>query len=194
MKKQTVTVLSGLIGVCLLCALVRTASAEMKFDPQRYHDMVDASSSTAIPPGTKITVHNWSQYKNFMPGWLQAAFSGDYHWRIGPEPEFTIEVGPTTDYPLPKRYLDDTEKYKDQLRLEKMPWGGYTIKNYTAGVPFPKPSEPDIGAKILYNAWVPYRPFVSRYTTHNWQVDRFGNVFLQETDDTFFQLAFLSID
>jgi hypothetical protein len=73
-----------------------------------------------------------------------------------------------------------------------MSWGGYGIKGYTGGIPFPKPVEPDIGGKILYNAWLPYRPFVSRYTTHNWQVDSYGNVFLQETDDTFFQLAFLS--
>lgn len=192
MKKRTALVLIGLGVGFLVCAMARSASAEMLFDPQHYRDLVDASSAQTIPPGTKITVQNWKQYKNFMPLWLQAAYSGDYHWHIGSGPEFTITVGSTSDFPLPKKFRDDTEKYHNQAGLEKTSSGGYTIKGYTAGVPFPNPAEPDAAAKLMYNAWLPFRPFVTRYYTWDRIVDTYGNVSTEDTDDTFFELAYLS--
>src|SRR5215471_19969178 len=134
MKKQTLATLSWLATVLLGCVLARSASADMMFDPQYYRELVDASSPQTISPGTKITLKNWGEYKHFMPIWLQAAYSGNYHWHIGSGPEFTITVGPTSDFPLPKRFRQDTEKYNGQDRLEKTSWGGYTIKGYTAGV------------------------------------------------------------
>jgi hypothetical protein len=191
MTKHTFVTLSALTAL-FLGVLARCASAEMMFDPQHYHEMVDASSARTIAPGTRITLQNWRQYKDFMPVWLQAAYSGDYQWRIGSGPEFTITVGPTTDFPLPRKFREDTEKYKGQDRLEKTSWGGYTIKGYTAGVPFPNPAEPDLAAKVMYNGWLPFRPFVSRYYTWDRIVDSYGNVSKQETDDTFFELAYLS--
>ena len=192
MKKRSLTLLSVLGTVFLLFALARSAAAEMMFDPQHYKELVDASSSETIPPGTKITVQNWQQYRRFMPMWLQAAFRGDYHWHIGPGPEFTIDVEATKSWPLPKKFLEDTEKFKDQVQLEKTSWGGYLIKGYTAGVPFPNPSEPNMAVKLMYNGWLPFRPFVSRYVTLDYIVDHFGNVSNEGTDDTFFEMAYLS--
>jgi hypothetical protein len=162
MKRHTFVSLSVLTAL-LLGALAPSASGETMFDPQHYREMVDTSSAKTIEPGTRITLQNWRQYKDFMPVWLQAAYSGDYQWRIGSGPEFTITVGPTTDFPLPRKFREDTEKYKGQDRLEKISWGGYTIKGYTAGVPFPNPTEPDLAAKVMYNGWLAFRPFVSRY-------------------------------
>jgi hypothetical protein len=192
MRKRMGSFLSVVAAGFLICATVQAVSAEMMFDPQHYRDLVDASSSQTIPPGTKITLQNWRQYKNFMPIWLQAAFSGDYHWHIGPGPEFTIVVGPTSNFPLPKKFLEDTEKFHGQVSLEKLSDGGYTIKGYTAGVPFPNPTEPLMAVKVMYDAWLPWRPAVSRYYTWDRIVDRFGNVSPEDTDDTFYMMAFLS--
>ena len=111
MKKRSASLLTGIVVGLLICALAGAAAAEMMYDPQHYHDLVDTSSPNTIPPGTKITLQNWQQYKNFMPLWLQASFRGDYHWHIGSGPEFTITVGPTSSFPLPKKFAEDTEKY-----------------------------------------------------------------------------------
>src|SRR5260370_12361562 len=127
-----------------------------------------------------------------MPLWLQAAYSGDYHWHIGSGPEFTITVGPTSNFPLPKKYLEDTEKYHNQVSLEKTSWGGFTIKGYKAGVPFPNPTEPNLAAKLMYNAWLPWRPAFSRYYTWDRIVDTYGNVSPEDTDDDFYMMAYIS--
>ena len=193
MNRRRVSLLpAALVGLLLICALVGAAAAEMMFEPQHYKDLVDGSSSQTIPPGTKITVKNWKQYKNFMPIWLQAAYSGEYHWHIGSGPEFTINVAPTSNFPLPKKYLEDTEKFNSQVSLETLPEGGYTIKGYTAGVPFPNPTDPNMAVKLMYNSWLPWRPAVSHYYTWDRIVDRFGNVSPEDTDDTFFMMSFLS--
>jgi Protein of unknown function (DUF1329) len=194
MSKRTRSLLSGIAAMVLVSVLACAARAEMLFDPQHYRDLVDASSSQTIPPGTRITLQNWRQYKNFMPLWMQASYSGDYHWHIGSGPEFTVVVGPTTSFPLPKKYLDDTEKFKGQVRLEKTSWGGYTIKGYTAGVPFPNPTEPDKAAKLMYNGWLPFRPAVSRYYSWDKIVDKYGNVSPEDTDNSFYTMAYLSDD
>jgi hypothetical protein len=192
MDKRILSALTVVAFGFLTCTTVRRAAAEMLFDPQHYRDLVDASSAQTIVPGTRITLQNWKQYKNFMPLWLQAAYSGDYHWHIGSGPEFTITVGPTSNFPLPRKYLEDTEKYHNQVRLEKTSWGGYTIKNYTAGVPFPAPTEPDLAAKVMYDAWLLFRPFISRYYSWDRIVDTYGNVSTEDTDNDFFELAYLS--
>ena len=192
MNKRHVSLLTAAAAGLLIHVLAGAAAAEMMFDPQHYKDLVDASSSQTIPPGTKITLQNWKQYKSFMPIWLQAAYSGEYHWHIGSGPEFTINVAGTSNFPLPKKYLEDTEKFHGQVSLEKLPDGGFTIKGYTAGVPFPNPTEPNMAVKLMYNSWLPWRPAVSHYYTWDRIVDRFGNVSPEDTDDTFFMMSFLS--
>jgi hypothetical protein len=192
MRKRRSLFLTGFAVLFVICATVQAVFAEMMFDPQHYRDLVDTSSSQTIPPGTKITLQNWRQYKNFMPVWLQAAYSGDYHWHIGSGPEFAIVVGPASNFPLPKKFQEDTEKYHGQVTLEKLPDGGYTMKGYTAGVPFPNPTEPLMADKVMYDAWLPWRPAVSYYYTWDRIVDRFGNVSPEDTADTFYEMGYLS--
>ncbi len=192
MRIRTLTVLGGLASLCALLFLVRNARAETMFDEANFKALADATSADTVAPGTKITVQNWKQYRQFMPVWLQALYSGDYHWKIGPQPEFTIEVGPTHDFPLPKKFREDTEKYGGQATLEKLSTGGWTIKNYTAGVPFPNPSGPNKAAEIMYNAWLVFRPAILHYYTYDWIVDQYDNVSKEETDDTWYQLSHLS--
>ena len=64
--------------------------------------MVDASLPDTIPPGTQMTVHNWTQYKRFMMTWMQLAFSGKVHFHIADTPDYTVNVQPTGDYVIPK--------------------------------------------------------------------------------------------
>jgi hypothetical protein len=58
-------------------------------------------------------------------------------------------VGPTIPKSLPKAYLANTEKYSSQVRLQELPEGATLVQNYTAGRPFPHPTEPDLGGKLL---------------------------------------------
>jgi hypothetical protein len=192
MSKRKLSLSGGIAVGLLICFLAGTANAVMMFDVQRYKALVDASSPETIPPGTQITLQNWRKYQNFMPMWLQAAYSGDYHWHIGTEPEFTIVVGPTTSLALPKKFLDDSEKFHNQVVLSPLGDGGFTIKGYTAGVPFPNPTEPNRAAKIMYNEWLPWRPLVSRYYSYDRIVDVYGNVSREDTDNTFFTMAYVS--
>jgi len=48
------------------------------------------------------------------------------------------------DYTFPKEYLEATEKYKGNARINKQ--GG--LENYTAGLPFP---DPKTGAEVMWN-------------------------------------------
>jgi hypothetical protein len=176
----------------MLALLAAPIYAETMFDPASYKDLADSSTSETIPVGTKITRQNWQQYAKFMPVWLQTLYRGDYHWHIGDGPEFTVEVGPTRDYPLPKKFREDTEKYAGQTKLVKTSNGGWTIEGYTAGVPFPNPTEPGLAAKVMYNSWLVFRPAILHYYTYDWIVDQYDNVSKEETDDTWYQLSHLS--
>lgn len=192
MRMRSLVVVGSLALFCALSLRAVTARAEMLFNEANYKALVDATSSDTIPLGTKITLQNWQQYKTFMPVWLQALYSGDYHWHIGSDPMFTVEVGPTHDFPLPQKYQEDTEKYASQTKLVKTSSGGWTIEGYTAGVPFPNPSEPNKAVKVMYNAWLVFRPSISHYYTYDWIVDQYDNVSKEETDDTWYQMSNIS--
>jgi hypothetical protein len=69
-----------------------------------------------------------------------------------------IEIGPTVIHPLPKNYLDATEKYASQVQLVELPDGGLSITNYHGGIPFPNPTDPHKGWKTLVNLWYRYIP------------------------------------
>ena len=154
------------LSYSLVCALLLGVSvagiarAQMKFDPGAYTALADADSSDTIPVGTQITLQNWQQYKKFMPVGVQAMFSQKYPWRIGPGPEFAMQVGPTIHVPMAKGCEEDTEKYAGQTKLRKVDSGGYTVDGYVAGVPFPKPSGDDTvkGNEALYNAFFGFIP------------------------------------
>ncbi len=82
---------------------------------------------------TVITTQNWQQYKDYMPGWMQVLFSGQYAYKLGPSQQ--IVVGPTIPKTLPKAYLANTEKYNNQVRLQELPEGATLVQNYTYRAP-----------------------------------------------------------
>src|ERR1700693_2135360 len=59
-----------------------------------------------LPIGTVITTQNWEQYKDYMPGWMQWLYSGEYGYKLLPNQSIT--VGPTIPKALPKKYAADT--------------------------------------------------------------------------------------
>jgi hypothetical protein len=184
-------------GVCSIALAILlasgTAAMAQQFDRKAYDELVDASSPDTIPPGTKITVHNWTQYKRFMPIWMQVAFSGKMHFHIADSPDYTVEVGQTGDYPVPKQGREDTEKYAGQTKLVPVSTGGFGWDGYRAGVPFANPQEPNKATKIMYNMWAgTYAPFLVHLYSKNWETDSFGNVTPVETDDSFYRLMGLS--
>src|SRR3984893_16357483 len=141
-------------------------------------DEMPLEKQAPLPVGTVITTQNWQQYKDYMPVWMQALFSGQYWYKLGPTQQ--IVVGPTIPKTLPKAYLADTEKYSSQVRLQELPEGSTLIKNYTAGLPFPHPSEPDLGSKILWNLWYRYTPHVDVETNlHTMLVNKDKTIFTE---------------
>src|SRR6202521_3456296 len=81
-----------------------------------------------LPIGTVITTQNWEQYKDYMPGWMQIVFSGQYFYKLAPGQQ--IVVGPTIPKTLPKAYVADTEKYSSQVRLQELPECSTLIQTY----------------------------------------------------------------
>ena len=115
-----------------------------------------APSNSAISPGTRITMQNWQNFKQFMPDGMVALFEGKYFWKM--PADVSMEVGPTVNYPLPKNYLEATEKYASQVKIVELPDGGLTLTGYQGGIPFPNPEEPHKGWKVLANLWYRYMP------------------------------------
>jgi Protein of unknown function (DUF1329) len=189
----------GTLGLVALGALSwlwiagNAAAAQFSFDDgARYKAEVDASSSQTIAPGTQITTDNWKQYQNFLPVGIQALYSGQYGFKIGDGSEYAINVGPTVDTPLPKEVQVNAEKYGHQAQLVKLPSGGYGVQGYVAGIPFANPTEPDLGAKIMFDLWYDFWPFVVSYHSHFFIEDRYGNITPEESIATTWQLMHLS--
>jgi len=114
------------------------------------------SSEDQIPIGTKITSQNWQTYKSFMPEGMIALFEGRYAWKMPADVQ--MEVGPAIVRPLPKNYMEATEKYSSQLSLVELPSGGVNLQGYKGGAPFPDPQEPHRGWKVLADVWYRYIP------------------------------------
>jgi Protein of unknown function (DUF1329) len=114
------------------------------------------NAADTIPAGTKITMQNWRHYRQFMPEGMVDLFEGRYFWKMPPSVE--MDVGPTVIHPLPKGYVEATRKYASQVKIVKLPDGGLNVANYVAGQPFPNPSEPHKGWKILADVWYRYLP------------------------------------
>jgi uncharacterized protein DUF1329 len=141
-------------------------------------DEMPLEKQAPLPVGTVINTQNWQQYKDYMPGWMQVLFSGEYFYKLGPNQQ--IVVGPTIPKPLPKAYVANTEKYSSQVSLKELPEGATLIQNYTAGLPFPHPGEPDLGGKLLWNLWYRYFPRVeTQNDTHILLIDKYHQIFTQ---------------
>jgi len=171
-----------------------TAAAQIAFDPAAYKAMTPTSSSETIPVGTRITRQNWQKYKAFLPIGVQALFSQKYIFRMGDDPGFAIEVGPTVHIPVPSKVVRDTEKYSGQVRLKDLPSGGKGPEGYVAGEPFPNPSDPDKAYKIIYDNWYRWYPFVQTFHSHTRLVDKFQNIFYQLSSTSYWRLSHLSDD
>jgi Protein of unknown function (DUF1329) len=115
-----------------------------------------ARPAETITPGTAITMDNWRNYQQFMPDGMVALFQGNYFWKM--PPDVRIEVGPTVIHPLPKNYVEATDKYSSQVKLIELPGGGLKLDGYRGGIPFPNLSEPHKGWKVLANVWYRYMP------------------------------------
>ena len=193
-KKRSVISL-GLTAIVALSLLWMTGNAAAQFsfnDGARYKAEVEVSSPDTIAPGTQITTANWRRYQNFLPVGLQAVFSGQYGFRVGEGADFAVDVGPTIPVALPKEMLVNIEKYGNQTKLIQLPSSGYGVQGYVAGMPFPNPSEPDLGAKIMFNLWYDYWPFLVSYHSHFFIEDRYGNTTPEESIATTWQFMHLS--
>jgi hypothetical protein len=117
------------------------------------------ADSKSIPVGTIITTQNWMQYRDFMPDGMVKLFTGEYSLKMPADVQ--IEIGPTAIHPLPKGYIEATEKYSGQVKMVKLSDGGLTLQGYHGGRPFPKPEDPEKGWKILANLWYRYLPHLT---------------------------------
>jgi hypothetical protein len=116
----------------------------------------ETSVEPGIAPGTVINMSNWRQYSQYMTDGETGLWEGKWSWKMPPDAQ--IPVGPTVVYPLPAAYVETSEKFGDQTRIEKGPDGRWRLKNYIAGVPFPVPEEPNKGQKILVNLYYRIQP------------------------------------
>ncbi len=106
-----------------------------------------ATDAEAIPTGTKITIQNWHQYKQFMSDGMVALFEGKYAFKMPNDVE--IDVGAPIHVVRPSTFREATEKYSGQVRVVHLPNGHNDVANYVAGEPFPNPEGPDKGYEIL---------------------------------------------
>ena len=145
-----------------------------------------------IPPGTTITMHNWQQYKDFMPIGMQAMFAGIYFWKM--PADIQIEVGPTSNYPLNPAYVANTEKYADRVKIVDLPDGEHTLQGYVAGRPFPNPSGPRKGWEILVDEWYRYIPY-EVCTSNVWWAylnDRYNNMTSESGRESYRRMSHIS--
>lgn len=155
--------------------------------------LADTANQTTIPPGTTIKMQNWQQFKQYMPVGMIGFFDGTYFWKMPSDVE--MPVGPTVIHPLPRGYLQASEKYGSQTRVIHTPDGHMNLANFVAGMPFPNPQQPDEGYKILANVWFPGGPYllvvspvtgVASFCT----ADRFGNSSCTKTSAVYRSLAY----
>jgi Protein of unknown function (DUF1329) len=134
-----------------------------------------AGSADSIADGTTITIQNWQQYRRFLPDGMAALFEGKYAWKM--PRDVAMEVGPTIIHPLPKSYMQATEMHSSQVKVVELPDGGLNLTGYQGGIPFPNPSEPHKGWKILANVWFRYLPHVGvDKDGRGCEINGYGNV------------------
>jgi hypothetical protein len=154
----------------------------------------DTANQTEPPVGTTITMSNWQQYKSVMPLGMQKLFQGTYGWKMPADVQ--MPIGPARFDLVPKTWTEASEKYGSQTQVEVLPNGHYKIENYHAGTPFPHPTEPNKGWKILANNFWVVRPALYAQGEQNygtvWSVDRFGNVGPSSYNVVFRQTAYIS--
>lgn len=136
----------GLIGAIVLSLLATSGRAFC----------AAGENQNPIPPGTIITPQNWQKYKQYMSDGLQVLFAGQHFWKM--PPDFQMVVSAYKSYPLPKIYVENTEKYAKDVKIVTTSDGGHNLSGYVAGLPFPNPQEPLRGWKLLVDDWYAYQP------------------------------------
>ncbi|HEV3110448.1 MAG TPA: DUF1329 domain-containing protein [Candidatus Binataceae bacterium] len=183
-----------LLGTFLVAWFSSSALAQVEqvpWDNKSYDQLLPADSPDTIPPGTKINMQNWQNYKKFMPVGLWVMWGGSQFYKLPPETE--LQVVANQSIPLPKKYLQDTEKYASQVSLVPNSFGGLSPKGYVAGLPFPNPSGPNTGMEIVYNEYYAYVPHViTTYADHGFSMDQFGNKSISEVREVNFKVKHLS--
>ncbi len=188
--------LFSLFHMMLVVLVAGIARGQIVYDAGAYRQLADAAGGQTLPVGTRITLRNWQNYRRFLPVGMQAAYSGKYRFRIGPEAAYEVEVTPTRKLTLPRKFLADTEKYQGRVQLVASPAGGYTLSPLpgdTAGLPFgTDPGEPNLGYKVMYNWWLAYSPRITHFYDEISTLDKYRNVGRQTVDFTFYRLSHLS--
>lgn len=145
-----------------------------------------------IAPGAKINIRNWRQYQNYMPVGMIKLFRQDMLWKMPADVE--IDVGPTVSYPLPRSYVEVTEKFGSPAAVVHHANGHNDVANYAGGEPFPNPREPDKGYKLLADLWYVYVPHLiaggSANPLHVCDQDKFGSISCLKIEYVFRQLAY----
>jgi hypothetical protein len=121
-------------------------------------------------PGERIDHRNLKRYEHLLPEhairWIR-----DGAW-FGEEGRTSITVGETRPAPLPASFLAASALHAGEARLGE----DGVLEGWQAGLPFPEPSEPELGAKILWNQYYRWRgdeTVIDTYRTT--QTDRWGN-------------------
>ncbi len=172
----------------------RSARADQIMSMDQWLNMTEHQGT--IAPGTKITLQNWQQYKQFMPPGMIALFEGRYFWKMPQDVE--IDVGPTINYPLNKSYIDATERYAGTARLIHKADGRYGIEGYMAGDPFPHPSGPDEGMEWLADMWFGPGGYIGVHSPETGLLrfcgqDRFANIACTAASIVYRRLAFNNV-
>ena len=176
-----------LLFLAAILSLLSSAGWAQQFPDRSEMDLyMKATQNQGTPPapGTKITMSNWTQYKNFMPFGMTKFFEGSFFWKMPSDIE--MDVGPTIPGNVPETIIAATEKYGSQTRVKVLPNGHYQLLSYHGGVPFPNAQEPHKGWKLLANLFFgAYGPALYVNTPNNygtvWIQDRYGNI----ASDTF---------
>lgn len=137
-----------------------------------------APAQDSIPAGTTITYQNWQRYKKFMSVTFQSMWTSDNPTTKIPATA-VVQVGPTRAYNIGHWYWDATERYGKQVQLVKASDGGYTMRGFVAGQPFPNisASDPLAGYKLLYDTYFQYQPAVVVYNRSQvYDIDRYQDV------------------
>jgi hypothetical protein len=149
------------------------------------------AAEEGIPPGTVITMQNWQKYQQFMPEGMKAMWAGTLFWKFPPDMQMSVMA--TRHYQPPSIYLQNTEKYAKQVQIVNLPNGGHSIRGYVAGLPFPNPTEPLRGWKLLVDNWYTYVPY--NMCSSGWYfafVDRLHNFSHDEGIIVYRRLSFIS--
>lgn len=188
-KKNWVAGLAAVLVVLVAVSSVRAQSDSSGTETFAPSNLDQTKAESSLRPGTRITTANWQRYSAFMSDGLQALFAGKYFWKMPDDAEML--VGATSIAPPPKTFMEATEKYAGQVTLAELPDGGMTLHNYQGGFPFPAPSEPHKGWKILANLWYRYFPH-SSVIIHGGgcSIDHSGNINCASGDIVYRQLGF----